>query len=272
MTVLEVAAELSYEVIDDTSFAFSVSAARTLEQTVLNELVEASPNIEFTATPYIDGKQLIRLDAAPGTLRLGYRATVSIGDAAVGNVIGDEIPFSSIPPDVLLYLNPSRYCESDKLGDFAWRHFGAVEPGYGRVKEISAWVGASILYSAGSTNASSSATDVLLERAGVCRDFAHVAIALCRALGVPARYVSGYALGLEPQDFHGFFEAFLGGRWHLFDPTGMTTPNTMVRIGFGRDAADAPFAALVGRAELVDKLVVVNIADHLSPGCEGQKS
>jgi transglutaminase-like putative cysteine protease len=122
-------------------------------------------------------------------------------------------------------------------------------------------VGESILYTPGSTDASSSATDVLLQRAGVCRDYAHVAITLCRALGVPARYVSGYALGLEPQDFHGFFEAYLGGNWYLFDPTGMTLPNGVVRIRWGRDAADAPFATLVGRADLVDMSVVVKVAE-----------
>ncbi len=264
MTVLEVNAELRYEVIDDTSFAFSVSAADTATQTVLSETIEVTPNVELTVVPYVDGKQLIRLAAEPGELHLRYRATVSIEDWSYDQTIREEVPFASIPSEVLPYLNPSRYCESDKLGDFAWRHFGAVEPGYGRVKEISAWVGASLLYTAGSTNASSSATDVLLERAGVCRDYAHVSIALCRALGVPARYVSGYALGLEPQDFHGFFEAFLGGQWYLFDPSGMTAPDTMVRIGFGRDAADAPFATLVGRADLVEMVVAVKVADEPS--------
>jgi transglutaminase-like putative cysteine protease len=262
MTVLEIDAELSYEVTADTSFAFSVCAAQTAGQKVLSESVEITPDVEVERVPSVRGtQQLIRLEASPGELHLAYRATVAIDTLADDPMVPAELAFASIPPEVLPYLNPSRYCESDKLGDFAWRHFGATEPGYGRVSRISSWVGESILYTPGSTDASSSATDVLLQRAGVCRDYAHVAITLCRALGVPARYVSGYALGLEPQDFHGFFEAYLGGNWYLFDPTGMTLPNGVVRIRWGRDAADAPFATLVGRADLVDMSVVVKVAE-----------
>ena len=98
---------------------------------------------------------------------------------------------------------------------------------------------------------------MLLQRAGVCRDFAHVAITLCRSIGVPARYVSGYGVGVDPQDFHGFFEAYIGTDWYLFDPTGMAKSNALVRIGYGRDAADAPFATLVGRADLIEKSITV---------------
>ena len=99
--------------------------------------------------------------------------------------------------------------------------------------------------------------------AGVCRDFAHVAITLCRAVGVPARYVSGYGVDVEPQDFHGFFEAYIGTDWYLFDPTKMAQSTALARIGFGRDAADTPFATLVGRAALLDKTVRVEAAREL---------
>jgi len=111
----------------------------------------------------------------------------------------------------------------------------------------------------------SSATDVLLQRAGVCRDFAHVAITLSRAVGIPARYVSGYGVDVEPQDFHGFFEAYIGTNWYLFDPTGMVRSNALVRIAHGRDAADTPFATLVGRANLVEKSVDVTVDGTLDP-------
>jgi len=108
---------------------------------------------------------------------------------------------------------------------------------------------------AGSTDARSSACDVLVQRAGVCRDFAHVALTLCRALSIPARYVSGYAVGLNPPDFHGFFEAYLGTRWYLFDATRMAPRDGLVRIGTGRDAADAAFATVIGAATLKDMTV-----------------
>ena len=105
------------------------------------------------------------------------------------------------------------------------------------------------------SDACSSACDVLVQRAGVCRDFAHVALTLCRALSIPARYVSGYAVGLNPPDFHGFFEAYLGTRWYLFDATRMAPRDGLVRIGTGRDAADAAFATVIGAATLKDMTV-----------------
>jgi len=101
----------------------------------------------------------------------------------------------------------------------------------------------------------SSACDVLIQRAGVCRDFAHLSIAFCRAIGIPARYVAGYAPELQPPDFHGFFEAYLGGKWYLFDATKLAPVSGFVRIGTGRDAADASFATLVGQATM-DSMVV----------------
>lgn len=116
-----------------------------------------------------------------------------------------------------------------------------------------------LTYSLGSTDASTTACDVLVGRNGVCRDFAHVCIAICRALGIPARYVSGYAVELNPPDFHGFFEAYLGDRWFLFDATRLAQANGLVRIGYGRDAADTPFATIVGRARLVNKVVTAEV-------------
>ena len=113
-----------------------------------------------------------------------------------------------------------------------------------------------IEYLPGTTNASSGACEVLLQRAGVCRDFAHLSISLCRSLGIPARYVSAYAPGLDPpSDFHGVFEAYLGGRWYFFDATRMAPLNSLVRISTARDAADASFATIVGKASLTNMQV-----------------
>jgi transglutaminase-like putative cysteine protease len=269
MTDLRLVAELAYAVDTRTSFAFSLVAARTPFQVVTNEVIDVGPNTDWSLVPYGEGThQILRLTVDPGDLYLSYAASVSVGGRSTGHRPGDvrpddqhpdlyEVPFDEIPAEVLPYLTASRYCESDKLADFAWRHFGHMQPGYGRVQAISDWVNRSFVYQPGSTDASSSATDVLLQRAGVCRDYAHVAIAICRALGIPARYVSGYGLGVEPQDFHGFFEAYVGGDWYLFDPTGMAVPNGLVRIGYGRDAADVPFATLVGRAMMTNKFISV---------------
>jgi len=262
MTAINVQSHLTYEVALPTSFAFSVVAARTNRQSVSDERIDVTPEAELSLVTYdSDTRQLLRLAAEPGRLELSYRARVVVDPRTTDPASLAEVPFAEIPADVMPYLNPSRYCESDKLGDFAARHFGYLQPGHDRVQSISNWVNGNLLYAPGSTDATSSTTDVLLQRAGVCRDFAHVAISLCRALGIPARYVSGYGVGVEPQDFHGFFEAYLGGDWYLFDPTGMTSGTGLVRVGSGRDAADAPFATLVGQAMLVDKVVEVTVED-----------
>jgi transglutaminase-like putative cysteine protease len=155
-----------------------------------------------------------------------------------------------LPNEVLTYLNPSRYCESDRLTHFALRIFGDIEPGFSRVTAICDWIHNNLDYQSGSSGESTSACDVLIQRLGVCRDYAHLAIALCRALCIPARYVSGYALALQPPDFHGFFEAYLGTRWYLFDATRMAPVEGFIRIGTGRDAADASFATIIGEAKL----------------------
>ena len=267
MTELVVTSHLAYNVATPTSFAFSIVAARTPHQAVIAERIDIAPDTPWTLSPYGEGThQLVRLTVEPGRLDVSYTATVDVNGQTARPDDLNEVPFEEVPADVLPYLNASRYCESDKLGEFAWRHFGDHRPGHGRVQAVSDWVNESLVYTAGSTDASSSTTDVLLQRAGVCRDYAHVAISLCRALGVPARYVSGYGVGVEPQDFHGFFEAYIGADWYLFDPTGMTSPNGLVRIGYGRDAADAPFAALVGRATLVDKSVAVEAHGDVGHG------
>ena len=153
----------------------------------------------------------------------------------------------------------------------AWKEFGELSNGYYRVQAICDWVNQRIDYVEGSTNTSSSACDVLIQRTGVCRDFAHVSIALCRALGIPARYVSGYAADLQPPDFHGFFEAYLSDNWYLFDATRMASVSRLVRIGMGRDAADASFANVVGQARL-DSIWVSAVAEDSMPSNEADNA
>ena len=259
MSTLQVNARLGYEVTEPSSFAFSIHAARTDHQSVTDEAIRIEPAIEMSVVPYGEGShQLIRFDVEHD-FEISYQATVDLsGDVADTETL-DEVNFGEVPPDVLPYLNPSRYCESDKLNRFAWSEFGDVDRGHGRVQAVADWVEANLDYEPGVTDGSSGTLDVLVQRAGVCRDFAHVSISLCRALGIPARYVSGYGVGVEPQDFHGFFEAYLGDDWYLFDPTGMAQINGLARIGYGRDAADTPFATFVGQAALMEKIVTVDL-------------
>jgi len=164
-----------------------------------------------------------------------------------------EVPPGELPFEVYTHLYPSRYCQSDRLERFARRTFGGAPQGHQRVNAVCNWIRDHVDYLSGTSDASTSALDTAVQRAGVCRDFVHLAIAICRALGIPARYVSAYAWRLEPSDFHAAMEAWLqgpeGGAWYLFDPTRMSAPEGIVRIGVGRDASEVAFSSPYGAFE-----------------------
>jgi len=249
MDSISIESELHYNIISSTSFVFNIAGAWTDHQKIFDEKLTISQNSNIEWCDLNEhGARGIRLNAMPGDLSVHYSAKVQLSPEIEQPRNLDEVNHKAIPADVLQFLNPSRYCESDRLGRFAWKEFGQLNGGYFRVKAICDWVNRQIDYVAGSTDASSSACDVLIQRAGVCRDFAHVGIALCRALGIPARYVAGYAVDLQPPDFHGFFEVYLNENWYLFDATKMAPVSGFVRVGVGRDAADTSFANIVGQA------------------------
>jgi transglutaminase-like putative cysteine protease len=251
MAIIQIGCDLNYSVTSPTSFLFNVAAARTAHQTISEETLWLNPGVNYkTSNLGMEDIQVYRLTVEPRALQLQYRATVDL-HPEINDTSGlVESGYSQLPNDVLPYLNPSRYCESDRLLHFALRMFGNIKPGFSRVTAICDWINDNLDYQAGSTDASTSACDVLIQRVGVCRDYAHLAIALCRALCIPARYISGYAAALQPPDFHGFFEAYLGNRWYLFDATRMAPIEGFVRIGTGRDASDASFATVIGTATL----------------------
>jgi len=256
MSIIRVACELRYRVTAPTSFLFNVAVANTTHQAVRQEHFTIVPHAEYTIENVgEEGNRVVRLQAKVDDFSLQYQATVTLEPEVDDPPTIMEAEHPELPSEVLPYLNPSRYCESDRLLRLAGKEFGEIAPGYSRVAAICDWTHTRLDYVAGSTDARSSACDVLVQRAGVCRDFAHVALTLCRALSIPARYVSGYAVGLNPPDFHGFFEAYLGTRWYLFDATRMAPRDGLVRIGTGRDAADAAFATVIGAATLKDMTV-----------------
>ncbi len=248
--------ELTYSVHSPTTILLKVAAMKTPRQTISNEILTVNPS---TSVDYLQegplGNRACRVNLQPGSTTIHYSATASVEPKQPDNADLTELDYTDMPAEVLPYLNPSRYCESDKLGKFAADKFAHIDRGFNRVSQISEWVFNNLSYTPGSTGPSTTACDVLLQRTGVCRDYAHVAIALCRALGIPARYVSGYAVNLNPPDFHGFFEAYLGGDWILFDATRLAPISGFVRIGAGRDAADVAFATLIGQATLTAKTV-----------------
>jgi transglutaminase-like putative cysteine protease len=162
-----------------------------------------------------------------------------------------------LPAEAMVYTLPSRYCQSDLLARMANDEFGGLSPGGGRVQAIAAWVRRHVEYLYRTTNTMTSAYDTATERLGVCRDFAHLVIAFCRGLGIPARYVSGYVLGLDPPDFHGYTEVYLSGAWHTLDATSNDVRPALVPIAHGRDAADVAVTTLWCRSILVEQMVEV---------------
>ena len=256
MSLIQVGCELRYQVTVPSSFLFHVTAANTPYEAVQHEEVTVEPPKEYNIA-YLgaEDNRVFRLETMPCELTLRYQARVSLNPSVDSPPQIPETEHPALPEEVLPYLNPSRYCESDRLFAFANAEFGRLDRGYSRVEAICQWTHNQLQYRSGSTDSSTGACDVLILRSGVCRDYAHLAIALCRALCIPARYVSGYAVALEPPDFHGFFEAYLGDHWYLFDATRLAPVAGLVRIGMGRDAADVPFATIIGAATLKDKVV-----------------
>ena len=252
MIRLQMAVDLDYQVASPgCDFIFNIHAARTARQTVLDESLQLSQNLPFTVdTDPVSLNRYLRLSALPGPLRVSYAATVDLDHLQADPAQIAEVPVARLPTGVLAYLYPSRYCQSDRLGRVALREFGQRWQGYGRVQGIRDWVQQHTAYTPNTSDSNTSAVDTLLEAVGVCRDFAHLMIALCRACNIPARFTTGIDYGadpaLGPTDFHAYVEAWVGGRWYLFDPSGIAIPMGFVRLGTGRDAADVAFATIFG--------------------------
>ena len=253
MIRLELQLELAYEIWDPdgADFVFNIQAAQTPHQTVESErLVVDQTLTPEMATDQATASRFMRLHAGPGPLRLSYAATVNIAHhRAEPDTLG-EVPVRCLPLDVMPYIYPSRYCQSDRLLKLAFNEFGGLWHGYSRVLAIQHWVQRRVTFASNTSDSSTSAVDTLIGQVGVCRDFAHLMIALCRALNIPARIVTGTDYGadpaLGPADFHAYVEVYLGDRWYLFDASGTGVPMGFVRLGTGRDAADVAFATIFG--------------------------
>jgi transglutaminase-like putative cysteine protease len=208
---------------------------------------------------YIDtlGNSCRRLTLPAGRSLFRFDAHVEVSpDQDAVDFTAAEVPPDELPDAVISYTLPSRFCPSDELGEFAWDLFGTVPEGWSRVQAISDWVHTEVRYAAGTSTSITTALDVLAAREGVCRDFAHLSVALCRALSIPARYVFGYLpdigvpLPEDPNDFCAWTEVFLGGRWWTFDPRNGMPRIGRVLIGRGRDALDVAMVSSFGHLAL----------------------
>jgi transglutaminase-like putative cysteine protease len=272
MIRLRFAIDLKYEIWDNPAdFVFNIHAAQTPWQSVFAEAIAISQLVATTV--HVDpasGNRYMSLKAQPGPLAVRYDATVDIRHHFEPPARLEEVPIELLAPEVLPFIYPSRYCESDRLRRYATREFGHLRQGYWRVQAIREWVAQRVAFTPGSSNPSTSAVDTLIEQVGVCRDFAHLMIALCRAVNIPARFVTGIDYGaaatLGPPDFHAYVEVFLSDRWYLFDPTGISLPTGLLRIGTGRDAADVSFATLFGTVKSFAPAISVDAVDDPANG------
>lgn len=246
--------QLSYRVAQATPFLFNVELAKHASQTIVSECLTLDPTLDVERwTMPETGNRYLRIHVPEGPFTLRYDADVDVHPTLERPQDVTEVAVGDLPLPTLVHLYPSRYCQSDKLQRLAKRTFGDEPKGYRRVNAICNWIYDNVDYTGGVSDELTSAFDTATERAGVCRDFSHLAIALCRALGIPARYTSAYAWQLDPPDFHAVVEAFLcgpeGPGWYLFDPTRKAAPNGLARIGIARDAAEVAFASPFGAVD-----------------------
>jgi hypothetical protein len=244
----QVSSSLEYDVKSFGTLILNIHAFKTPGQLVLEETLTVDPFFEAKEMVSSDGQhRLVCLEVNNETaIRISYSAIVETTFHITDHSADKELQVSQLPADYLQYLYPSRYCQSDKLFRLANNKFGKIENPFQQVIAVTEWITSHVEYLSGSTNSQTSAFDTVTEQVGVCRDFAHLAIALCRALNIPARYFSGYAYQLNPPDFHGCFEAYLNGFWVIFDSTKLVPLNGLVRIGTGRDAADTAISTIFG--------------------------
>lgn len=251
-----VGAELGITAYGECQVELQIAVARTPDLQISEKLSIVHGEVELAtvevATPHDGRLHLVTLPA--GYSQVSYEAQVR-GTA--------EIPPPALA-DLSLYRRPSRYIESDTFGGFAVAEFAGL---YDRdlLEAVSSWVGTRLTYVLGSSGPTDGAAQTLLSGAGVCRDYAHLVIALLRALGVPARLTAVYAPGCDPMDFHAVVEAFVADCWYVVDATALAPRSSLVRIATGRDAADTAFMTTVTGGAALNWSQVTSVADHGLP-------
>ncbi|MFD2265133.1 transglutaminase family protein [Lacibacterium aquatile] len=272
---LRIGCDISYELPQSTPMILMV----TVHDTRQNHL-EAPDRITTTpAVPmqtYRDdfGNTRHRLVAPAGEFRL--RIATVMRDSGLPDMpfpLAEQYAVEHLPAGVLKFLSPSRYCDTELLSDIAWQRFGHIPAGWARVQAICDFAHSHIRFDYQQARATRTASEAYNEQQGVCRDYAHLAISLCRALNIPARYCTGYVsdVGLnpppsDPMDYAAWMEVYLGGRWHAFDPRNNAPRVGRILIGVGRDAADVPIVHSFGANRLTGFKVLTEEAEEPSRG------
>lgn len=254
--ILSIESYLDYQLDGLTAAILQIEAAALPDQRILSSGLVLSPHREWVRVAADGGVGQRSMLLIENRLETTYRARVEVLRTVPELAALPATPIHTLPGDAIRYLMASRYCASDLFQNFVSAEFG--ESGGGaRVVAIRDWIRRHLAYVPGQSNAATTAMETFVQRRGVCRDFAHVMIALARASAIPARFASVYAPEVTPQDFHAVAEVFLDDAWHMVDATGMADPRSIVRIGVGRDAADVSFLTVYGNASLVAQNVQV---------------
>ncbi len=254
---VRVGCELVYETSASTPALVNFKPRQDTYQSIRQESVKFEPHSQATEFEDDHFNIVYRVMMEPGRNVLRYDGIVMVPSLPEDSAWRDEpIPPHELPASILRYTLPTRYCDTDKLLDFAWENFGHLPHGLARVQGICAWLHEHIEYRTLSGSPNLSATDIIERRYGVCRDLAHTAVALCRSFNLPARYVSGYLpdIGVaDPgttEDFHAYCEVYLGGTWQVFDARFLKPRIGRIRMSAGYDAASCAFTTVYGQAEL----------------------
>ena len=231
---------------DDVPTVAMLRPSSGLAQWLASEAYYFDPPVPTTEYVDVFGNLCQRFVVPRGRMRIRVDVVVDTEEAIAIEPDAPCTPVDQVPDAVLQFLLQSRYCPSDKMDERARALVAGVAPGYAQVEAIRAWIHGHLTYRYGVSDAATDALDTLANGAGVCRDFAHVGIALCRALQIPARMVVGYLYRLDPMDMHAWFEAFVGGRWYTFDATQDAPRGGRIVVAYGRDAADVAFLSNYG--------------------------
>ncbi len=254
---IEINVNMLYNLSADPMVLLTLEAARAAGQVVVQDRL----SVEFATLNRIAGEggvgQRVWACVTTEQLQLTYTATVDVAE--------DDRPLESyaptalhdLPGEVITYLRPSRFCQSDQFLAFAQQKFQSLEGGQ-KVAAIRDWVAQELRYVPGTSHAETTVVDTFIAREGVCRDFAHMVCALARAAQIPARYASVYGPGVNPPDFHAVAQVWLEGAWHMVDATGMSRSGELVLIAVGRDAHDIAFMETQSPAYLVNQQVQVS--------------
>ena len=275
--------ELLYNAPQQTPMIFTLHCQpQGSQQLMLPDLMRTDPAIPLFFYPDVFGNKCTRLEAPAGLLRVTADGIIQdCGLPEAAQWAAGECPIRDLPPDALQFLLASRYCETDLLISEAWRLFGHVAPGWSRVQAICDFVNREITFGYPFARPTKTALETFQERRGVCRDMAHLAIAFCRCLNIPARYCTTYLgdIGVPavdaPMDFAGCMEVFLGGAWHVFDPRNNARRIGRILIARGRDAGDVAISTAFGAACLqtfrvwTDEVSDVAAAELLKSAAQG---